>query len=98
LRKRTIVTVRIETSTEGSTTIINVDGRLTQLAVEQLRKTCGPIKGAVVLDLSNLQFADDAGIDAIRAMVSHGATVRGASQFVELLLDDDTREESDGKE
>ena len=40
-----------------------------------------------MIDLSNLLFADDAGISAIRALVDKGAQVHGASPFVQLLLD-----------
>jgi len=56
-------------------------------AVAQLRKACDPIEGSFVLDLSNLLFADDAGIDVIHTIVEEGAGVRGASPFVQLLLD-----------
>ena len=51
-----------------------------------------------MLDLSNLLFADDAGIDVIRTLGEKGAELRGASPFVQLLLDDAPGEETDGEE
>jgi hypothetical protein len=44
-----------------------------------------------VIDLSNLVFADDAGIDVIRTLSEKGAEVRGTSPFVQLLFDDAPR-------
>ena len=83
-----IMEIRIDITSEGSKTIVCIAGRLSGVSVAQLRKACDPIKSAFVLDLSNLLFADDTGIDVIRAIVEKGAQVRGASPFVQLLLDD----------
>ena len=80
--------IRIDVTSEGPETVFRIAGRLSGAAVPQLRKACDPIKGAFVLDLSNLLFADDAGIDVIRTLGEKGAEVRGASPFVQLLLDD----------
>ena len=86
-----IMEIRIDITSEGSKTVVCIAGRLSGVSVAQLRKACDPIEGAFVLDLSNLLFADDAGIHAIRAIVDKGAQVSGASPFVQLLLDDTPR-------
>ena len=83
--------IRIDITSEGPETVVHIAGRLSGVAVAQLRKACDPIKSAFVLDLSNLLFADDTGIDVIRAIVDKGAQVRGASPFIQLLLDDTPR-------
>jgi len=80
--------IRIDITSEGPKTVVHITGRLTGIAVAQLRTTCDPIEGAFVLDLSNLLFADDAGIDTIRTIGKKGAKVCGASPFVQLLIDD----------
>jgi len=80
--------IRIDITSEGSETIVFIAGRLAGIAVAQLRKACDPIDGAFVLDLSNLLFADDAGIDTIRRLGEKGAEIRRASPFVQLLIDD----------
>jgi len=80
--------IRIDITFEGSQTIVRIAGRLSGVAVAQLRKACDPIERHFVLELSNLLFADDAGIELIRTMGLKGAEVRGASPFVQLLLDD----------
>lgn len=79
--------IRIDITSEGPETVVRVAGRLAGVAVAQLRKACDPIEGAFVLDLSNLLFADDAGIDVIHTIVEEGAEVRGASPFIQLLLE-----------
>jgi anti-anti-sigma regulatory factor len=83
--------IRIDITSEGSKTVVCIAGRLSGVSVAELRKACDPIEGVFVVDLSNLLFADDAGIHAIRAIVDKGAQVRGASPFVHLLLDDTPR-------
>ncbi len=86
-----IMEIRIDITVEGPKTIVFLAGRLSGVSAAHLRKACDPIKSAFVLDLSNLLFADDGGIDIIRAIVDKGAQVRGASPFVQLLLDDTPR-------
>jgi len=80
--------IRIDVKSEGSDTVVYIAGRLTGVAVEQLRKACDPIKGDFVLDLSNLMFADTEGISAIRTMCDKGVKVRKASPFIRLLLNE----------
>ena len=92
-----IVAIRIDITSEGPETVVRIAGRLSGVVVAQLKKACDPIEGAFVLDLSNLLFADDAGIDVIRTLDEKGAEVRGASPFVQLLLDDALGEEADGE-
>ncbi len=79
--------IRIDFNSNGSETVVRIAGRLTGAAVTQLKKACEPIEGSLVIDLSNLLFADDEGIKAIRAIVDRGTQVQGASPFVQLLLD-----------
>lgn len=88
------MTVRIEITSDDAKTIVSVAGRLTGVAVEELRNACEPIDGAFVLDLSALRSADAPGLDLIRRLGENGAEVRGASPFVQLLLDAAPREES----
>ncbi len=93
-----IMEIRIDITSEGSKTIVFIAGRLSGVSGAQLNKACDPIKGAFVLDLSNLLFADDAGIEVIRTIEEKGAEVRGASPFVQLLLDDAPGKETEGEE
>ncbi len=83
--------VRIDTTTEGDEIVVYVAGRLGGNEVTELRNECEPIEGTFVLDLSKVLFADDAGIDLIRALRAKGATVRGASAFIQMLLADRER-------
>ena len=47
-----------------------------------------PREGELIRDLTSLQSADPEGIEAIHELVRGGAKLRGASQFIRLLLDD----------
>lgn len=79
--------IRIDLTSGKSETVVRIAGHLSGTAVAQLKKACDPIEDPFVIDLSNLLFADDQGISAIRAIIDKGAQVRGASPFVQLLLD-----------
>ena len=83
--------IRIDITSEGPETVVFVIGRLSGAAVAELRKAGDPIEGVFLLDLSNLLFADDAGIDVIRKLCEKGAEVRGASPFIQILLDNGRR-------
>ena len=80
--------IRIDCISDGSETVVRIAGRFAGTAVAQLKKACDPIEEPFVMDLSDLLFADDKGIDAIRAIADKGVQVHGASPFVQLLLDD----------
>ena len=79
--------LRIDYISDGSESIVRISGRLSSPAVARLYKVCDQIEGSFIIDLSNLLFADNKGIDAIRAIADKRAQVRGASPFIQLLLD-----------
>ncbi len=78
--------IRIDHIRFGKKSVVHNAGRLAGSAVAQLKKICDPIEGPFVIDLSSLIFVDDEGIEAIRAIVSRGAKIHGASPFIGLLL------------
>jgi len=79
--------IRIDIETKGPVDVVRVSGRLVEYSIEQLRDVCEPMAGHFVLDLSNLIFADDAAVDAIRSLREKGADIHGASAFIKLLID-----------
>jgi len=90
--------IHIDISSEEPEVVVYLAGRLYGDAVKELRDTCDPIKGTFVLDLSKLLFADDAGVDVIRAISARGTKISGASQFIQLLLDKTFDQEAGGEE
>jgi anti-anti-sigma regulatory factor len=85
------MSIRIDIQSEGPTHILALAGRLSTGAdTEQLLAVCEQIEGQFVLDLSKLRFADEAGAEIIRSLRERGASLRGASTFVELLINGDT--------
>ncbi len=78
--------IRIDIESEGSDVVLHVSGRLAGPAIVQLSEACEAMKGHLVLDLSKLKFADDAGAEAIRTLRERGADIRGASYFIKLLI------------
>jgi hypothetical protein len=90
--------IRIDIISDGSETVVRIAGRLAGTAVAEVEEACDPIEDPFVIDLSNLLFADDEGINAIRAMTEEGALVHGASPFVQLLLDNAPESKTGGKE
>ena len=81
--------VRITSSTQGQTTTIRVEGRLEAVDVPDLHAECRPAGRQLRLDLSGLQSADPAGLDAIRSLGAEGAEMYGASPYVRQLLSED---------
>ena len=90
--------IRIDVKTEGDEVVVYLAGRLSEDDNKELIDTCDHIKGGFVLDLSSLLFADDAGIDAIRAISDQKTKIRGASQFIHLLINKTLTQEADGEE
>jgi hypothetical protein len=78
--------IRIDYISSDSKPVFSIAGRLGGSAVIQLKKACDPIEEPMMMDLTNLLFADDRGIDAIRSLIDRGWQIRGASPFVQLLL------------
>jgi hypothetical protein len=83
--------IRIDIELEGPETVCHVAGRLTGPAIAQLEETCESIEGHYVLDLSKLMFTNDAGADIIRTLCEGDAEFRGASTFIKLLMNGETR-------
>jgi anti-anti-sigma regulatory factor len=69
--------------------VIRVAGRLAGDAVTHLTEAFRTVEGSVVLDLSKLTFADDAGVEVIQRLQKKGAEISGASSFIKLLINDD---------
>lgn len=67
--------------------IVRLSGRLTEGEAFQLKKACNSIGKRFVLDLSDLLFADDAGINLLQELKKNGAEHRGTSPFIQMLLD-----------
>jgi anti-anti-sigma regulatory factor len=82
------MSVRIETTSEDSETIVSVAGRLEGSATQEFLMACRSTKNEFVLDLSGLRSADSEGIEAIRELVRAGRKLRGVSPFIRLMLDD----------
>jgi hypothetical protein len=70
-----------------SENVVHIAGRLFGNAATQLKKACEHVEGPLVIDLSELLYADDEGINAIQAVADRGSKIRGASPFVQLLMD-----------
>ena len=80
--------IRFDIETEGQVVVLRISGRLVRSAIRQLTEICEPIEGDMVLDLSDLKFADDASVGVIRTLAGEGAEIRGASSFIKLLIND----------
>jgi len=78
--------LRLSVSREDEATVVHVDGRLAVQGVHDLQNTVGRVVGPVVLDLSHLLSADDAGVVALRLLSGRGVQLRGTSPYFSLLL------------
>ena len=81
------MTLRITPIGPESPAAVKLDGRLTGEEIAELRRACEGVNGRLVLDLTDLQFADRQGVSELRALRAHGAEIAGASTYIRLLLD-----------
>ena len=77
---------RLTESRDDARTVVHLAGRLVGPAAPEFCEFCRSHEAPIILDLSELQWADSAGVRAVRQVVSEGAETRGASRFIELLL------------
>ena len=83
--------VRITKTVDIHATVLRVDGRLHSRNAAQLSEECRAVGGPVILDLSNLRFADAIGIAVLRDLAATGAQIQGASRYFELRLQQGTK-------
>jgi hypothetical protein len=95
LLDRTYMTLRVDTASEASATVVSVAGRLEGEGLREFLKTCDSIEGEFVLDLSGLRSAGSEGMAAIRGLVDSGQKLRGVSPFIRFLLDGRPSAEAD---
>ena len=85
------MSIRVTRTTDACETVLKVDGRLHREDVGELAKETHRVQGPLVLELSNLQSADAAGVEILKRLASAGAMIRGASPYIELLLSEKSR-------
>ena len=91
-----MVSIRIDIITsDGPEDVVRLSGRLTEGGVKLLEKACYSIGERFVLDLSGLLFVNEAGINAIQELKKNGFEHRGASPFIQLLLEGSPVKKSD---
>ena len=83
-----VMDIRIDIESEGPVVVLHVAGQLSGSTITQLTDVCKTMVGNFVLDLSKLTFADDAGVEVIRTLLGKGLKIRGASTFIQLLIND----------
>lgn len=80
--------IRITETTEVQRRVLRVDGRLTAKDVPALDMGCTEVGRPDVLDLSHLVSADAAGAERLRELALGGVEIRGASPYIQLLIDE----------
>lgn len=80
---------------DGKTMTLKLEGRIVGQWVKELREACEVClaKGsALILDLSDVSFVDDQGIQALKTMLGDRVQWVGCSSFISTLLQRDGRE------
>jgi hypothetical protein len=81
------MSVRITRAIDGERTVLQVAGRLESADLSELDKEIRSLDGPFVLDLSELLSADERGIERLGELAAGAAELRGASGYVQMLLD-----------
>ena len=66
--------------------VLKVDGQLSGEEARLLVDACEAVAGPIILDLTDLQFADRQGVRMLRQLQARGATLTGLSPYLDLLL------------
>ncbi|TWU06265.1 hypothetical protein [Stieleria varia] len=80
------MTIHVSETKHPRGTVLKVDGHLKAGDVAELTKACRLANDLNVLDLSDLQSADKAGLEILRELACRGVQVRNASPYIELLM------------
>ena len=82
--------IRITTTVKGGVTTIKADGRLMSEDAAELMRVCEGSDVPVVIDLSDLTFADDEGVAVLKKLRAGGATLVGARPYVAIVLKEES--------
>jgi len=80
------MTLRISPIGPNPVTRFKLDGRLTVEVVPELVRVSAELREQLVLDLTDLQFADRQGVSVLRELRAQGAQLIGVSHYLRLLL------------
>ena len=80
--------IRITTRLDGSVRTVQVDGRLLSGEIAELSRACQGPCDSLVIDLSDLSFADDGGVRVLKELRANGAKLHGAGLYLSTLLQD----------
>ncbi len=80
------MTIHVSERKYNGVAALKVDGQLKAADVSELKKAYQLAPSTNVLDLSDLQSADNAGVTMLRELVSFGLQIRNASPYIELLM------------
>lgn len=76
------------TLAETTPPVLKLEGRLTGPSLAEFDRVCGEVLAGspLHLDLTDLLFVDEAGVEAIRRQKRRGATAAGCSPFLRELF------------
>ena len=81
--------IRITTTVSGGVTTVKADGRLLSADTAELIRACDVCPAPLVVDLSDLTFADDEGAEVLKKLRTDGATLQGARPYVAMVIKED---------
>lgn len=79
--------IRVDSTTQGSRTTIRIAGKLQARHIPELDEQCAAAEARVVLDLSELQSADQDALRWLSDWVARGERIAGESPYIRLLLE-----------
>jgi anti-anti-sigma regulatory factor len=79
--------IRISESRGDNGLVIQIAGRLEEQHLAELEQMCGDQGDCPVVDLSELQSAETAGIRWLSAASSNGVEIINATPYIALLID-----------
>jgi hypothetical protein len=78
--------IHLTVTVSDTGTVIHADGRLSRLGVAELEGVIRMATAPLILDLTNLLSADDAGVAVLRSLSDKDVRLVGVSPYMTLLL------------
>jgi anti-anti-sigma factor len=79
--------VRITRTEQEGTTVLQVEGSLSAVFVDEMARECESVNGPFVLDLVNLRYVDSAGAALLAQLAATAAELRGVSPYIAIRME-----------
>ena len=79
--------IRITIQPADQQTVVNIDGRVAESDLNEIRRIRKAVKGEVVLNLGGLDACAAGGVELLQSWLKAGALLQDATPFLRMILE-----------